>query len=257
MRRAELLLPPNRPSSPISSVVFPCCNVSGCVLEGRLQSDRFSRRDFLLGFLAVFSLCSLLMNGAFLFHLSHPSFWHDLKLSWLHPPPARADDHIRGDANAPVTIVEYADFQCPYCQQMHASLRAAVHEGRIRWIYRHFPLSSIHPLAFKEAESAECAGAQGKFWEYTDALFAAQARLGSSSALEHELTSLAEGINADPAALKECLDSRQFAQTVGKQMREAEALQISGTPTIFINSKRHEGSIPYNDLKDLLANNPT
>ena len=132
-----------------------------------------------------------------------------------------------------------------------------MHEGRIRWIYRHFPLSSIHPLAFKEAESAECAGAQGKFWEYTDALFAAQARLGSSSALEHELTSLAEGINADPAALKECLDSRQFAQTVGKQMREAEALQISGTPTIFINSKRHEGSIPYNDLKDLLANNPT
>jgi protein-disulfide isomerase len=68
---------------------------------------------------------------------------------------------------------------------------------------------------------------------------------------------LAEGINADPAAFKECLDSAQFAQIVKTQIREAEALQISGTPTIFIDSKRHEGSVSYNDLKDLLANHPT
>jgi predicted DsbA family dithiol-disulfide isomerase len=224
---------------------------------GRLQTKWFNRRDFLLGFLAVFSLCSLLLNGVFLFHLSHPSFWREFKLSWLHPPPVRATDHIRGDSNASVTIVEYADFQCPYCQQMHASLQTSVQEGRIRWVYRHFPLTSIHPLAFKEAEAAECAGAQGKFWEYADALFAAQARLGSSRALDRELASLAEGINADPAALKECLDSAQFTQIVKNQMREAEALQISGTPTIFIDSKRHEGSVSYNDLKDLLANHPT
>jgi protein-disulfide isomerase len=68
---------------------------------------------------------------------------------------------------------------------------------------------------------------------------------------------LAEGINADPAALKECLDSAQFNQIVKNQMREAEALQISGTPTIFIDSERHEGSVSYNDLKGLLANHPT
>lgn len=206
-----------------------------------MQTKRFNRRDFLLGFLAVFSLCSLLLNGVFLFHLSHPSFWRDFKLSWLHPPPVRANDHIRGNSNAPVTIVEYADFQCPYCRQMHASLQTAVQEGRIRWVYRHFPLSSIHPLAFKEAEAAECAGSQGKFWEYADALFAAQARLGSSRALDRELASLAEGINADPAALKECLDSAQFTQIVKNQTREAETLQISGTPTIFIDRERHEG----------------
>ena len=229
----------------------------GSLLEGRLQTKRFDRRDFLLGFLGVFSLCSLLLNGVFLFHLSHPSFWHDLRLSLLHPPPVRVSDHIRGDLNAPVTIVEYADFQCPFCQQMHASLQTAVQDGRIRWVYRHFPLSSIYPLAFKEAEAAECAGAQGKFWEYADALFAAQARLDSSHALDQELVSLAEGINADPAALKGCLDSQQFTQNVKNQMREGEALQISGTPTIFINSKRHEGSVSYNDLKDLLANHAT
>jgi protein-disulfide isomerase len=223
-------------------------------LEGRLQTNR---RDFVLGFLAVFSLCSLLLNGVLLFHLSHPSFWRDFKLSWLHPPQVRMSDHVRGGSNAPITIVEYADFQCPYCQQMHASLQTAVDEGRIRWVYRHFPLNSIHPLAFKEAEAAECAGAQEKFWEYADALFAAQTRIRSSHALDQELAALARGVNADPAALKECLDSAQFAETIKNQMREAEALQISGTPTIFIDNKRHEGSVSYNDLKDLLVNHPT
>jgi len=225
--------------------------------EATLQRTRRIQRDFFLGFLAVFSLCSLLLNGALLFHLSHPSFWRDFKLSWLHPPPVRATDHVRGDSNAPVTIVEYADFQCPYCKQMHASLQTAVQEGRIRWVYRHFPLSSIHPLAFKEAEAAECAGTQGKFWEYADALFAAQARLDSTRALDRELVSLAEGINVDPAALKECLNSAKFAEIVKSQIREAEALQISGTPTIFVDSKRHEGSVSYNDLKVLLANHAT
>jgi protein-disulfide isomerase len=72
-----------------------------------------------------------------------------------------------------------------------------------------------------------------------------------------ELASLAQGINADPAAWKECLDSGQFAETIKNEMSEAEALQISGTPTIFIDSKRHEGSVSYKDLKDLLANHPT
>jgi protein-disulfide isomerase len=226
-------------------------------LEVRLQTIRPRRRDFFLGFLAVFALCSLLLNVVFLLHISHPSFWHDLKLSRLHPPSVRASDHVRGGSNAPVTIIEYADFQCPYCQQMHASLQTAVNEGRIRWVYRNYPLSSIHPLAFKEAEAAECAGAQGKFWEYADALFAAQARISSSHAFDRELASLAQGINADPAAWKECLDSGQFAETIKNEMSEAEALQISGTPTIFIDSKRHEGSVSYKDLKDLLANHPT
>jgi len=227
------------------------------LLEGRLQTKRPKRQDFFLGFLAVFSVCSLLLNGVLFFHLLHPSFWRDFRLSWLHPPLVRASDHVRGDSNAPVTIVEYADFQCPYCRQMHASLQAAVDEGRIRWVYRHFPLSSIHPLAFKEAEAAECVGAQGEFWAYTDALFAAQARISASHTLDLELAALAQGINADPVALKECLDTGQFAETVKNQMREGEALQISGTPTIFIDNKRHEGSVSYVDLKDLLVKHRT
>jgi NhaA family Na+:H+ antiporter len=226
-------------------------------LEARLQDNRLNRRDFYLGFLAVFSLCSLVLNGVLLFHLAHPSFWRDFKLSWLLPPPVGASDHVRGDTNAPVTIVEYADFQCPYCQHMHASLWTAVDEGRIRWVFRHFPLSSIHPLAFKQAEAAECAGAQGKFWEYADALFAARTRISTSHVLDRELADLAQDINADPAALRECLDSGQVTEIVKNHMREAEALQISGTPTIFIDNKRHEGAVSYKDLENLLVNHGT
>jgi protein-disulfide isomerase len=221
-----------------------------------LKISFLNRRDFFLGFLAVFSVCSFLLNLAFLLHVSHPTFWRDLRLSWLHPPPVRSDDHIRGDPHAPVTIIEYADFQCPYCQQMHASLQTAANEGTIRWIYRNFPLTSIHPLAFKEAEAAECAGAQGKFWEYTDALFASQARISSSRAADGALASLTQGTNVDPAALAECLTSGRFAETIKRQIREAEAVQISGTPTIFIDGKRQEGAVPYTELKKWLANHP-
>ena len=222
-----------------------------------MQATRPNRHDFFLGFLVVFSLCSLLLNVAFILHISHPSFWHDLMLSRLHPPSVRASDHVRGDSKASVTIIEYSDFQCPFCQQIHASLKTAVDNGKIRWVYRNYPLSSIHQLAFKEAEAAECAGVQGKFWEYADALFAAQAPISSSRAFDRELASLALSIHADPAALEKCLDSRQFAGTIKNEMSEAEALQIIGTPTIFIDNKRHEGSMSYEDLEGWLANHPT
>lgn len=216
-----------------------------------------NRRDFFLGFLAVFAFCSLLLNVALLVQVAYPSFWRDMKLSRLHPPGIRASDHVRGVSNAPVTIIEYADFQCPYCREMHTSLQTAVNEGKIRWVYRNYPLSSIHPLAFKQAEAAECAGAQGKFWEFADALYAAQARITSAHALEQQLAPLAQGINADPTALKECLDTGQFTGTVNDAMSEAKALQISGTPTSFINNKRHEGTVSYEDLAKMLANPPT
>jgi NhaA family Na+:H+ antiporter len=218
--------------------------------------NRLGRRDFLLGFLAVFSMSSLLLNAVLVLHISYPSFWRDLRLSWLHPPAVGVNDHVRGRANAPVTIIEYADFECPYCRQMHASLQTAVKEGKIRWVYREYPMSSIHPLAFKEAEAAECAGAQGKFWEYTDALFAAQSQISSSQAPDYELASLAQGILIDSAALKHCLSSGQFSGKIKNQMSEAEALQIRGTPTIFIDNKRREGSMSYENLTKLLLNHP-
>ncbi len=87
--------------------------------------------------------------------------------------PISTKDHIRGKINAPVTIVEYSDFSCPFCKQFHPSLVRALSEydGKVRWVYRHFPLINIHPHALSQAKAAECAGEQGKFWEYADALF--------------------------------------------------------------------------------------
>jgi protein-disulfide isomerase len=140
---------------------------------------------------------------------------------------------------------------------MHASLETAVNEGKIRWVYRDYPLSSIHPLGEKAAEAAQCAGAQEKFWEYTDALFAAQSRIGSWQDPDHELATLAEGIHADAAELEQCLESGEFRGVIQSEAGEAEALQIAATPTIFINNKRHEGSLSYEDLKKWLADHPS
>lgn len=214
-----------------------------------MQTEQPRRRDLFLGFLAVVSVCSVLLNGALLFHVSHPSFWREFRLSWLQPPELRAGDHVRGEPNARTTVVEYADFQCPYCQHMHVALQTAVEEGRIRWVYRHLPLASIHPLAFREAEAAECAGAQGKFWEYADALFAAQRRISTSQLLEDELAVVAHAIDVDTTLFNQCLEAGQFHHTIESHAHEAEALQISGTPTIFIDNERHEGSLSYSDLK--------
>lgn len=215
------------------------------------------RRDFLVGFLVVFSMCSLLLNAALLLDISHPSFWRDLRLSRLHPPAVRASDHIRGRANAPMTIIEYADFQCPYCRKMHASLQAAVNAGEIRWVYREYPTASIHPLAFKEAEAAECAGEQGKFWEFADALFGTQAELGSSQIFDHELASLAQSMGIAPEELNQCLASGRFEEAIKRAISEAETLQIRGTPTIFIDNKRHEGAVSYDILEKLLKDHLT
>jgi protein-disulfide isomerase len=222
-----------------------------------MQTDRANRRDFFFGFLVVFSACSLLLNAVFLFTILHPSFFHDLELSRLHPPPVRTSDQVRGNPNAPVTVIEYSDFQCPFCRKIHASLKTAVDKRQIRWVYRDFPLRAIHPLAFREAAAARCAGAQGKFWEYADALFRAQERIRSSRSPDRELTSLARDIHADPVALKACLDSGRFTGTIKHEISEAKALQIRGTPTLFIDNKRHEGMMSYEDLKSWLAQHPT
>ena len=218
-----------------------------------MKVNWLERRDFLLGFLVVFSLFSVALNVLLILHITHPSYLRNLKISRLHPPPVSPADHVRGNPNAPVTIIEYSDFQCPFCRQMHVSLQSAANEGKIRWVYRDYPLTSIHRFAQREAEVAQCAGVQGKFWEYADALFAAQDEVTSSKASDQELIALAQGIQADPAALMQCVNSGRFRSVVSAEANEAEKLEISATPTIFINRERHEGLVSYVDLEKLLV----
>ncbi|MFH1610573.1 MAG: DsbA family protein, partial [Patescibacteria group bacterium] len=88
----------------------------------------------------------------------------------------KSTDHVRGNKDAKITIVEYSDFQCPYCSSFHTTMQQVmqVYPNDVKWVYRHFPLDSIHPVARKAAEASECAADQGKFWEYTDEVFANQ-----------------------------------------------------------------------------------
>lgn len=215
--------------------------------------NRLMRRDYLLWFLIVFSLCSACMNVFLALRVYHPSMWREMQLSWHHPQAIGSTDHARGSAHAPVTIIEYADFQCPYCRQLHATLQTATVEGKIRWVYRDYPLPE-HDFAFREAEAAQCAGAQGKYWEFADALYTRQAEIASSKAIDQELTSVSQEVHVDPAALMQCIDSARFRGVVQEEANEGDKLQIAATPTFFMDNKRHEGSVSYGELMKLITN---
>ena len=147
-------------------------------------------------------------------------------------------DHLRGPRDAQVTLIEYGDFQCPYCARAHAALTTLMrqHEGRVALVYRHLPLSDLHPFAAMAAEAAEAAGAQGKFWEMHDALFENQGMLD-----EDALPAMAASLGLDAQRFARELDEGKYRARVEAQARQAHALGASGTPTFFINGKRYHG----------------
>src|SRR5262249_16271947 len=126
-----------------------------------------------------------------------PGLVRELRLAIVPPPEPRPDDHVRGAASAKVTIIEYSDFQCPFSARLHPSLKRLGGSSRIRWIYRNFPLSSIHPRAEDAALAAECAGEQGRFWEYADALFDAQGAMNGAESSGAFLRQLAKQVGAE------------------------------------------------------------
>lgn len=145
----------------------------------------------------------------------------------------------RGPADAPVTLVEFSDFQCPYCARVAPLLRAVVemYDGRVRLVYRQLPLTSIHPQAQGAAEAALCADEQGKFWELHDRMFADQRALDPTS-----LAMAARAVGADGGAFDACVASRRHQERVAADVREADALDIRGTPAVFINGRLLNGT---------------
>src|SRR5262249_19545029 len=125
------------------------------------------------------------------------------------PPIVRADDHIREVTGASVTVIEYSDFQCPYCAEIHQSLKKLAEASEIKWVYRNLPLTSIHPHALQAAQAAECAGQQDRFWEYADALFESQAELQASESPNMFFNELAKRIGVDETRFRSCLSSNQ------------------------------------------------
>jgi len=165
-------------------------------------------------------------------------------MSTLQVPVTDAD-HIEGDPDAPVTLVEYADYECPYCGAAYAIIkRVQKHFGkRLRFVFRNFPLTQIHPEAENAAETGEFAGAHGRFWEMHDALFENQETLGPAL-----YVSLAKTLGLSAEALEEALEHRTFRPKIRSDFMGGLKSGVNGTPTFFINGRRHDAGNEYEDL---------
>lgn len=183
-------------------------------------------------------LAQLRTQAEVVVHLAPP------KVAVSHDP-----DRVKGNPNAPITIVEFSDFQCPFCKRAEPTLNEllAKYEGKVRLAYRDFPLSQIHPQAQKAAEASRCAGEQGKFWEYHDVLFADQAKLDPQSLTEH-----AKSLKLDEKSFEECLNSGKYTAAVGKDLEEGKQAGVSGTPAFFINGISLSGAVPLESFTRLI-----
>ena len=170
----------------------------------------------------------------------------NVKVHLEAPPVVRAQVSVdgapsKGPATAPVTIVEFSDFYCPFCKRVQSTLSAilAKYGDKVRLVYRDFPIPQLHPAAPKAAEAARCANDQGKFWPYHDLLHA-RAPKGSPD----DLTAYANEVGLDVAAFEACLTSGKHAAGVKKDIEEGNRLGIDGTPGFFVNGRSLAGAQP-------------
>ncbi len=155
----------------------------------------------------------------------------------------------KGPANAPVTIVEFSDFECPFCAQVFPTLQLieARYGDKVRVIFRQFPLNQIHPRAQKAAEASLCANEQKKFWDLHDSMFQDNRNLEIL-----DLKKKAAGLKLDSQAFDACLDSSKYAPAVQKDISEGVRVGVTGTPTLFINGRYFNGAQPYNELAKVI-----
>jgi protein-disulfide isomerase len=158
-------------------------------------------------------------------------------------------DHVQGPPDAPVTLLEYGDYQCPYCGAAHPIVKALQrHLGNnLRFAFRHFPLATIHEYAEAAAEAAEAAGAQGKFWQMHDALFENQHALDFDS-----LVAYAQELGLDAERFAAELENQVYAPRVREDFISGVRSGVNGTPTFFINGRRHEGSFDFETMLEAI-----
>ncbi len=165
-------------------------------------------------------------------------------------PVTEQDNPAIGPADAPITIIEFSDFECPFCTRWHQQVWPRLQEAygdKIRLVYRDFPLYSIHPNAGPAAEAANCANEQGRFWEYHDLLFAAEQGLGREA-----YEAYATQLNLDLAQFKTCLDERRYESEVTADFEYARQLGIQSTPTFFINGVALIGAQPFEVFQEVI-----
>ena len=156
--------------------------------------------------------------------------------------------HIRGNKNAPVKLVEYSDFQCPFCGRHYPTLKKilADYGDKVSLEYKHFPLG-FHPNAKPAAEASECAAEQNKFWEFHDKIFENQDQLSPT-----QLTAWAKEIGLNMTKFNQCVETHKYAAKVDAEEKEGQAKGVNGTPATFINGKLVSGAQPYEALKQVI-----
>lgn len=174
----------------------------------------------------------------------------------------QSDDHVRGNPNAPVVIVEFSDTECPFCKNFHGTMKQVMDEygadGKVAWVYRHFPLTQLHPKAMREAEALECAaelGGNEVFWKYTDRMY--EITPSNNGLDDAMLPAIAEYVGLDKSAFMTCLDSGDHKARIEKDVNEVIAAGGQGTPhSIIIFAGEQvpvEGGQPFEVMKNMIS----
>lgn len=169
-----------------------------------------------------------------------------------------ANDHIIGSPTAPIVLIEYSDFQCPYCEMIYPTLKKIVDEskGQIAWVYRQFPLTSIHPQANPAANAAECIAAQlgnDGFWKYTETVFKNQAQLSATYSAQ-----LAQQLGANMTQYNQCVSNSTYQKNIDADTKEVEGIGGTGTPyVVVLNTKTGKaavipGALPYDQAMSVI-----
>lgn len=169
------------------------------------------------------------------------------------------DDAVLGNPDAPVTIIEFSDFQCPFCRKFWKETIPQIKKdylltGKAKLVYRDFPLTQIHPGATPAAEGAECAKEQGKFWEMHDAIFEEQEKQGSGTVqfTADDVKKWAAKIGLNTSKFNQCLDSGKYKQEVEKDIADGSAAGVTGTPAVFVNGRLIVGAQPFAAFKAVI-----
>lgn len=187
-------------------------------------------------------IAGLIIAGAILLKGNQPAAPSNNAVNNNGNPPQQAGplkpitnkDHIRGNPNAPIIIVEYSDFDCPFCKSFHVTMKQVLEKnnGKVAWVYRHFPLPQLHPNAFKKAEASECVAelaGNDAFWKYADKLFESTPLVG----LE-QLPNLAGEIGLDVVRFTICLSGNKYKSLVDNSIKDGSTAGVQGTPKSFI-----------------------
>jgi protein-disulfide isomerase len=188
--------------------------------------------------------------------VAYQTFVEQLKLKTpvrlsLEPPRqkiATADSPSQGPATAPIELVEFSDFQCPFCYRAHPTVKQVMdtYGGKVRFVYRNYPLPN-HPNARPAAEAAQCANEQGQFWPYHDRLFADQTKLSDA-----DLKASAAALGMDAGKFNACVDSHKYKERVDADTQAGNEAGVNGTPAFFINGRLLSGAQPFDEFKKII-----